>query len=458
MKHAPDRTRVKRSSKLFKTLVPRITLGAACLITANAAMAADWYVDGVNGNNRNAGTAESPFKDVWYGWSRVLPGDTLHLLPTTTYGPLYFHNRSGTQAAPITIRGAGTRANMTKVDNQGKNMALFLDGVNYVNVENLDITATGRGNRSSWSGIYSKNNHHVRIVGNYVHDAACSGIQTQHSDYVTIMGNRVERNAKDTYKDVFCSGISTHENLDSDDKTGTKFWILNNIISGNTNTRWEGCTAPCLNSDGNGIIIDDTRRTQTDYRAFKGKTLIQNNVIFNNGGRGIAIFYSDNVEVKSNTLFHNNQDPYEGSWRPGEIGITHSAGVSVTSNVFVTDGLYGSKYTGKHVAVLTSENGGGSKLPIVVDQNVVYSSNNDTTLRHYSRNNTVPVTFGSNNKWGNPLFKTASKDPKRADFRVTAGSPALSFTTPAGLFASKDFSWFTRGLVPTAGAYQLPAK
>lgn len=420
-----------------------------------AAYSADWYVDGLNGNNNNTGDLTAPFKDPWKAWGKAQPGDTVHLMPTVTYGTFWLGNRTGLPDAYITIRGTGTSAAMTKISGNGTGYGIMVaPGTNYINIQNLDITAPGHGKTAPWSGIYIKEAHHVNVTNNYVHDAGCSGIQTESADYINIMSNRVAHNAKETFNNIFCSGISTHENLDSDTLTGTKMWVHHNIVYGNTNVKRPDCVSPCTNSDGNGIIIDDTRRTQTDYNAYKGKTLVKNNVVFNNGGRGIAIFYSDNVDVLSNTVYQNNKDPDEGAWRPGEIGVSYSGNINVYNNVFYTDGLYGSVHTGKRVAVSVQDNSGGG--PINVDYNLSYAPSNDSTLKLFTRYNKVTVNYGPANKWADPIFNVASLDPAVADFRVKVGSPALNFTPPTHTYPKSDFFWVQRGSYPTAGAYQKP--
>ncbi|MGN6388018.1 MAG: right-handed parallel beta-helix repeat-containing protein, partial [Burkholderiaceae bacterium] len=334
--------------------------------------AADLYVDGRNGNDRNAGTRAAPFLNFWYAWNRAQPGDTIRLLPTVTYGPQWLGNKSGLPGAPITVRGEGGPGNMTKVSGMGQNFGInAAPGVNYINIENFDITAPGHGNNSGWSAIYLARSHHVNITGNYAHDSGCAGIQAYGSDYVTISGNRVANNSKDTWNHVFCSGISNHENLDVDSNTGVKMRIENNVVWGNTNTPSPGCSAPCTNSDGSGIIIDDNRRSQTDGNAYRGRTLIRNNVVFRNGGRGIAIYYSNAVDIQGNTVYLNNRDPDEGSWRPGEIGITFSGDVTATGNVLYSDGAAGTANTGAHVAVQVTDCASGG--PVSVSGNVAYN-------------------------------------------------------------------------------------
>ncbi|MGN6389940.1 MAG: hypothetical protein ACTHL1_10540 [Burkholderiaceae bacterium] len=431
----------------------RRTLCLALALAAPAAFAADWYVDGKAGSDNNTGSKSAPFLHIWRGWQMAKPGDTIHILPTVVYGHQYFGNKSGLPGAPITIQGEGASPNLTRITGEGINYAIMLDvNTNYVRIRNLDVTAPGHGNYAGWSAIYVKQSHHVEVTGNYAHDSGCAGIQIHHSDYSTVSFNRVANNARDTTNNVYCSGISQHEDLDVDTNTGVKMIIANNIVYGNTNVPLANCVYPCTDSDGNGIIIDDSRRTQTDNRAFRGATLVENNIVFNNGGRGLAIFYSDHVTARGNTFYRNNQDPYEGSWRPGEIGITFSGGINATGNVFASDGAAGTANTGAHVAVQVTDCASGD--PIAVDYNLSSNPQNDSRLAVYQRNNAVPVTIGTNNRWGDPLFVQASVDPSLADFRIGATSPALGFAIPAGSYPAYDYLQVARTSPVTAGAYQ----
>ena len=37
-------------------------------------------------------------------------------------------------------------------------------------------------------------------------------------------------------------------------------------------------------------------------------TLVENNLVYSNGGKGIQIQLSDNVTIRNNTAYHNNLD------------------------------------------------------------------------------------------------------------------------------------------------------
>lgn len=417
-----------------------------------SAYAASWYVDGKYGNDYNSGSNWSAFKSVRKAWSKAKPGDTVYVKPTTTYGPIWLGGKSGYSGKYITLKGAGSYSNKTKVSGMWKNQGIMVEkGRSYIRIENFDVTAPGHGTYP-YAAILIPGNHHIEILNNYTHDAGCSGIQTTHSDYLTIRGNRVAYNAKDNHGSVYCSGISTYGNKDIDSNTGDKIVISHNAVYGNTNTKSSSCSWPCTNPDGNGIIIDDGRRTQTDWKAYRGRTKIFNNVIVHNGGRGIHIYRSDNVNVFGNTTYQNNRDPNEGSWRPGEVMVNDGGSVNIYNNIFHTDGKYNNQHTGERVSVsIQNSKKGGS---INVDYNLLYNWKNSGYLKTFVRNNTVNVNIGGNNRFGNPRFKNPGSSLSWADFRPAWGSPAFSFYGPWWSKPANDFKWATRWNPFTAGAYQ----
>lgn len=407
----------------------------------------DWYVDGLNGSDANPGiSATAAFKTPWKAWLNAHPGDTIHLLPTIIYGPQYFAGRTGTASAPITIQGDGLASNRTKVSGRGENYGVMIGaGTRYVIIRNLDITAPG-----PYAAIWIMQGNHINVLKNYLHDSGAAGVSTNSSDYITIDGNIVSYNAKYTAKNSFGSGISTGESVDSDRNIGIKMIIKNNIVYGNTNVRAEGCTM-CYNSDGSGIIIDDNRRTQTDHKPYRGATLIENNIVYGNGGRGIHIYLSDNVTARGNTVYSNNQDPYEIDWHPGEIEANRSGNVQIYHNILYSDGRVGGIKAGQHyaIAIKNSTHGG----PIIAAFNVSYNPQNNATYAISAYNNRVPVSFISN-RWGNPRFKRASLNPAVANFRILKGSAALGFASPDHTYPVQDILGFPRTRPVTAGAYQ----
>ena len=437
-------------SKLFALCVAVAAI--SCLPAARTAVAADYYVDGKSGKDIAPGNATKPFATIYRALSTARPGDTIHMLPTMTYaGPLYIA-ANGTAAAPITITGAGTGSTMTKVVGQN-NFAIDVAGTSsYVTVEGFNATAPG-----VYSAIFvSPGATHVTITGNTAHDSGGAGIGTSGSDYVTVSYNVVFGNAFDTSESCD-SGISLYQLRNSDGLKGTKNYVVGNVVYGNSNKPGGSCD----DSDGNGIIIDDSRNTQnrSPYGPYVGTTLIANNVSYRNGGRGIHVFESDNVIIVNNTLYENNQDPYEGSWEPGEITLVNSGSVEIVNNIAYSDGLVKSYFYHAGISVQTCEGG-----PIIINNNLVYNGTNNMSFAFYlptdavhGNSNSISVgPWGSWNVWANPQFKNATGAGLAANFEVLRGSRALALGNKS-LTPTHDILGTPAPQWPTVGAHETPA-
>ena len=273
---------------------------------------------------------------------------------------------------------------------------------------------------------------------------------------ITISHNVVYGNAKDTSK-AFNSGISFLGNVDIDSNTGIKMIADGNIIYANTNTpncSTSSCYASATDSDGSGIILDDNIRDRWDDIPYQGGFLISNNVIYKNGGRGVHVYKSNNATITGNTMWSNNQDPYEAYWHPGEVSAVQAGNVAIYNNILQSDGLNSPIHSGTapntHVSLVFTNcsNGVG---PLIAMNNIGYNPQNDPTLFSYVQNSTNPVTI-SGNTFANPLLANVNN----LDFRVLSGSPALNAADPS-TSVSTDMLGANRMPTPSIGAYQVAA-
>ena len=218
-----------------QTAAPKIrtALGAAVALgalvaAAGPAAATNWYVDGLNGIKSNSGTQASPFLYLWQAVQKVQPGDTIYVVPSTTYSQLGL-TANGTAGAYITLAGSDPN-HPTKVSGGGSTSGIWING-NYITVRGFDVTAPG-----PYVAIgTSANKHHITITNNVAHDAGGNGINTFANDYMTITNNVVYGNAKNTSQ-AFGSGISILGSVDVDSNTGVKMIVSGNIVYSNTNT------------------------------------------------------------------------------------------------------------------------------------------------------------------------------------------------------------------------------
>ena len=56
--------------------------------------------------------------------------------------------------------------------------------------------------------------------------------------------------------------------------------------------------------------MDDFHNSQNGSAAgnYPFTTLVENNLVYGNGGKGIQVFLSDNVTIRNNTAYFNNRD------------------------------------------------------------------------------------------------------------------------------------------------------
>ena len=194
----------------------------------------------------------------------------------------------------------------------------------FVRIEGLVIKGA-RGNNDR-PGIEVTDSHNVEIVDNEVAYCGGGGINFNQSDMILITQNLVHDNG--TRNTDQHSGISVYQPVNYRTNPRNQFWgvlITRNISHSNRN---ETPTEDGNLTDGNGIVIDDTKYTQSRYlskynleniRIDTGKSavnkrlpynqpiLIEGNLCYFNGGSGIQCFEAVGVKIKNNTCVGNRQ-------------------------------------------------------------------------------------------------------------------------------------------------------
>jgi parallel beta-helix repeat protein len=252
-------------------------------------------------------------------------------------------------------------------------------------------------------GKNSVHSHHIIVRNNKIYNCGGGGIYTIHADYVTIENNRIYKNA--WYAPYGCSGVSNYQNWNSDNTTGYKMIIRNNIVYGNQNLIPFYVEQKI--TDGNGIIIDDSRNTQGGSKlgAYQGRTLIENNITYHNGGRGIHIYKSEFIDIINNTTYQNSQHP---AIKDGEISAIYANDVRVFNNIM-------------NARIGLPANYVYSSTHVMYDYNLIYNARS-------------LISTGTHNLLGqDPLFV----DPSTENFALQMGSPAINTGTPT-LTAAKD--------------------
>ena len=197
-----------------------------------------------------------------------------------------------------------------------------LDGASFVEISGFEII--GPSNTSSGAGVRIINSsHHIRVEDNVIHDFPGNGVEVIESGTVAVVDNEIFGNSRRSKFQT--SGVSFFKPFGDDDEG------FENVISGNTVYDNEN-TVPNDReeiTDGNCLIMDNTRWPNGEYE-YPGETLIENNVCFDNGGRGIHVLKADNVYVVNNTLFNNlRTDSIEG----GELSADDARNVLFRNNL-----------------------------------------------------------------------------------------------------------------------------
>lgn len=190
-------------------------------------------------------------------------------------------------------------------------------------------------------GLALEQTHHAEVRNNVVHGSPKGGITIHRSDFTLVKGNVTYGNASS----AATSGISIHvpQNITNDSKTkGFRIIVRDNISYNNVQTK-SGST------DGNGIIFDDfLLRNLTSnndgkkylknapwMKPYRFPGLIENNIVYGNGGAGIRVYATDNITVRNNTAYHNGTDPDHRNKPAAWLGELQS--MSGSNNVWVNN-------------------------------------------------------------------------------------------------------------------------
>ncbi|MEM7322263.1 MAG: right-handed parallel beta-helix repeat-containing protein [Actinomycetota bacterium] len=323
-----------------------------------------------DGDDDNPGTEARPLRSISVAVAAAEAGDTVLIRGGEYNQSVAFRGKFGTPDAYITLRAyPGERAVLAP--DIGRNAIDFRRGNAYINVACLELAGptqrpeaipespdyhrnrsleggnaeTNPGNYGSGISIGDRvdtrdgfpTNHHIRIVANTVHDFAEAGIAALESNHISAIGNRTYRNAK--YGCHSSSGISFGYLLDAggpDNPDGYSNYIIGNVAYENENLSLQCFTdrlGPVL-TDGNGIIVDQNDLQGDRYTA---RTLIADNVVYGNGGRGILVFESSRVDVINNVSYRNVfTEQLMGRDGPhAEIAVADANDVLVYNNIAV---------------------------------------------------------------------------------------------------------------------------
>jgi len=294
------------------------------------ASATNYYVSATGKDSNNGKSLNRAWATLQKAADIMLAGDTC-FVADGTYAQDIKINRSGSESGALTFKAINKWAAKITRENYIFDIGESAEKVGFITIDGFELVAPG----TYGVGVHSKKGaHHITVRNCWAHHCGESGISLQDGDY-RIIENNVCNNNSALMK--YCgSGISIYGSYVYDDKPGFHNIIRNNISYNNMND-----PKLTLNTDGNGIIVDDLRNTQLgnhmgaiDINYSGNETLVENNLCYGNGGAGIQLFVTNNITVRNNTCYNNQLRRSKDEWR-GNISVSCCANVKFINNISV---------------------------------------------------------------------------------------------------------------------------
>ena len=421
-----------------------------------AGVGRDFHVSN-GGSDSNPGTPDKPFLTIGAVFRRIIDlgaGDRIIVMPGT-YNEAISVKAGGDATANLTIVSQVPYA--ARIRSPASSYSAINIQKSYVTVDGFDVQGAGIGHgiEATYIDGNTANNgpHHLSIVNNICHDNAGSGISVSYGDYYLIENNVCYGNcATNPYQG---SGISVYEPRAVTGAETLRIFVLRNTCYGNTALKLPNNAS---HTDGNGIIMDDFRNTQHPNPAgiYRYRSLVENNVCYLNGGKGVHVFISDNVTVRNNTCYFNNRDPKNiATWR-GELSNVNSNNTIWVNNIGYADVRVNSNNRG----ILHAASGSQTSNNVVWKRNLTFNGTpGSAAITQSPYNATLVAAAPYNNLLGvDPLFAAAGQGVASPDLHLQPGSRARDASvTDYGIGTiDRDGNPRTAGAAADLGAYELP--
>ncbi|WP_194777663.1 right-handed parallel beta-helix repeat-containing protein [Pararhodonellum marinum] len=252
--------------------------------------------------------------------------------------------------------------------------------------------------------------HHIRIADNMVEYFGSDGIFASAIDYLTLENNIIRFNNYTTVAYAMAGfSLMMYSDFDKVDNV-TKILVRGNEVYGNQRKVHKKIGEPKI-FNGNGMLFDANSEEYLYPDAYLGRTLIQNNLVYGNGGGGIQNWGSHRLDIVNNTLYHNGITP-DLKW--GNLGFDFCKDVNVVNNIVVAlDDRPLDRWLEKREDRNTAN---------IVRVNNLYFGG------------VIPNVKGQGDIVADPLFVNPTLDHHTADFNLKENSPAIG----AGIFQKEN--------------------
>src|SRR5579885_362084 len=406
------------------------------------------YYVAPNGSDSNAGTSAAPWQTISQAIAALSngsphPGVCVNIAPGTYTEGLYLANLNGGWDAPsgylvfrsTSLHGATLQepyANLADYPNVSIQYSRFVifDGFEVRGYPNIP-----KSGAHALLAVYS---HHIKWINNIIHDVGGGGIISSYSDYIYAQAN-VIHNTSCCYIHG-ASAISDWDAVAVDSNPGFHNVFSNNVIFSNA----EGADGR-RHTEGHGIALDTFRLGPAG--SYPATTLIENNLIYNNGGAGIILYYSNNATIRNNTVYHNRRDQtfqYPGA----DVAVVNSSRVIAVNNIIDTD-----ISANKDILSIQDQTYDYTNIGNVWIRNLTFNGfPGQPSVGNFSQYKMgTPITAANGNILGsNPYFVSPG-----IDFHLHSWSPAVGKGTAAYGVPVRDIELKLRTNVIDLGAFAV---
>ena len=269
---------------------------------------------------------------------------------------------------------------------------------------------------------------------------------TASADYIAYVGNVAYNSAQGN--GACFSGFNIYEPIATDTAAGTHMFVAGNYAYSNLDPDPCDGTAP---TDGEGIILDTFDFSQGGGTPYAQQTVVENNIVVNNGGRGIEVLNNSAgtshaaIYITQNTSWGNLTDPNQVSTGCGEIALITASNTQVYGNLIATKSATGCGANPIYPLSVIIGDGTDS-----VDSNFAYGLNNNNVYL----SNSGTFAYGSKNVFDiSPAFANATV-PGAPSCQGTSNVPACMASFIADFAptaaAAKGFGYQTPSATPAA--------
>jgi parallel beta-helix repeat protein len=414
------------------------------------------YYVAPNGSDSNSGTSAAPWQTVSGAITHLStgtahPGVCVNVNPGTYVQSLYLSGVNGGWDGPhgylvfrsSVLHAATLQEPYANIWTSQGNVAV--QNSQFVIFDGFDVRGFPQVPYAGAYGLEAMNSHHIKFLNNIVHDLGGFGIGSIHSDYIYTQGNVI-------YGTSCCgstgaSAVAYWEPVAVDTNAGFHNVISSNIIYNNS----EGVDGRKYHTEGHGISLDSFRLGPAGN--YPAATLIENNLVYSNGGIGINVYYSDNATVRNNTVFDNLRDPLF-SYSSGDIAAINSSHLVGVNNIIVTNITTNSK-----ILSIWDQTWDHTNIGNVWANNLTFNGNpgqpSVSTFNVYGLGTAITAANG-NILGSDPLFVNApaggftlqNASPAIGHGRATYGVPALDLAGNVRSSTAVDIGAFAFNILP----------